>query len=92
MDADVLAQVRVESNQILNACISIYKITCEFADKYYEKHEHRLYFTPIFFLRSLTAYRRLLGQRKHNVTDTVSRFEDGLETISQSRQEVEAYR
>jgi hypothetical protein len=78
--------------KILDSFVQIYFITVEFSDKYFEKHSHRLYFTPMFFLRSLTTYRRLLSERKHNVAETTQQYSDGLNTITEAKQKVEAYR
>lgn len=43
--------------------VIIYLQTLQFSNYYYEKHRHRLFFTPAFFLSSLDNYERLLADR-----------------------------
>lgn len=81
LDDHVRSQARVNNTRILKSFIQVYLITLRFAKKYQEKNQHTLYFTPVFFLRSMTAYRRLLVERRRNVTDTQERYNKGLEKI-----------
>jgi len=49
--------------KVLKAMVIIYLQTLQFSNYYYEKHRHRLFFTPAFFLSSLDNYERLLADR-----------------------------
>lgn len=54
--------------KILKAVSLMYITTNEMAKRYQEEHGHVLYFTPVFFLRTFSIFKRLIGERKYNVT------------------------
>lgn len=55
--------------KILKAVCLMYTATTEMAKKYNEEHGHVLYFTPVFFMRTFSIFKRLLKERKHNVVE-----------------------
>jgi len=76
------------NTRILKAFIKIYLITIQFAKQYQEKHQQILYFTPVFFLRSFTAFRRLFADRQHNVSETENKYLEGLDKIRSKIDEI----
>ena len=65
--------------------------TIKFAKVYQNENNHTLYFTPKFFMRLITAYRRLLKERQKNVLAIQSRYKAGLEKISETIKEITNY-
>ena len=55
--------------KILYAVSLMYHAVNEMSKRYNEEHGHVLYFTPVFFLRTFTIFKRLIEERKHNVVE-----------------------
>jgi hypothetical protein len=47
----------------------MYIATTEMAKRFHEEHQHVLYFTPVFFMRTFRTFTQLLDERKNNVVD-----------------------
>lgn len=79
---DYNLQVAKEKNvKVLKAMVTIYLETLSFAKHYQEKHQHRIYFTPAYFLQNLNNYHRLMKDRQENVLNIKNRYIKGLERI-----------
>ena len=66
----------------------MYLASNELAKRYHEDHGHVLYFTPVFFLRTFTIFKRLIEERKYNVVQIQSRYSKGLKKLKRSMREV----
>ena len=77
--------------KILKAVCLMYMATNEIAKNYNEEQGHVLYFTPVFFMRTFSIFKRLLKERRHNVIEIQSRYKKGLKKLKRTMREVESY-
>lgn len=77
--------------KVLEAVSRIYLATQDFAKVFHEKHQHILYFTPVFFLRTFRTFTNLLQERKDNVVEVRKRYDKGLEKLKETMSEVQYY-
>ena len=69
----------------------MYVQTKKMAKKFKDEHQHTLYFTPVFFIRTFKTYRNLLKERKKNVEEIQKRYDKGLNKIKKTQDAVNAY-
>ena len=77
--------------KVLDAVSRMYIATNDMAKRFHEEHQHILYFTPVFFMRTFRTFTQLLDERKTNVVEIQKRYTKGLEKIKTTMAEVKYY-
>ena len=72
------------NEKALKAVIYMYLKSLKVAKQYMEETQHKLYFTPVAYIRTFKTFTRLLDERRKNVVDIQKRYDKGMAKIKET--------
>lgn len=69
----------------------MYLKSLKMAKEYHEDTKHKLYFSPVSFIRTFKTFSRLLEERRKNVIEIQKRYDEGMSKIKETMDAVKWY-